>query len=102
MPINISSANGTIRRDVVERFQINNLLEAKEDVRKMRIEAYFMTSIHLGDKKLSEMWNSEVLTFDCENDPELEAAMEVIQDRIGRKRYLQIIASLEIPESVNS
>ncbi len=98
MPINISNPNGTIRRDIAERFQILNLLEAKEDVSKMRMEAYFVTSIHLGSEKLSESWNSQVLVFDCENDPELKAAMHVIQSRIGQKRYEQITAPPEIPE----
>ena len=102
MPINISNPNGTMRRDVAERFQILNLLEANENVKKMRIEAYFVTSIHLGDEKLSEAWNSEVLIFDCENDPELEAAMEIIQTRIGQKRYQQITAPPPIPEPVGS
>lgn len=102
MPINISSPNGTIRSDVAERFQILNLLQANEDIRKMRLEAYFVTSIHLGDEKLSEAWNSEVLIFDCENDPELEAAMEIIQTRIGQKRYQQITAPPPIPEPVGS
>lgn len=90
MPIDISSPNGTMRRDTAERFQIDNLLEANEDVHKMQIKAYFVTSIYLGSEKLSEMWNEEALIFDCENDPELEAAMHVIQTRIGQKRYLQI------------
>ena len=92
MPINISNPNGTTRRDIAERFQILNLLEANESVPKMRIEAYFVTSIYLGDEKLSETWNSQVLIFDCENDPELEAAMLIIQTRIGQKRYEQITA----------
>lgn len=92
MPIDISSPNGTMRRDIAERFQIDNLLEANEDVHKMQIKAYFMTSIYLGSEKLSEMWNEQVLIFDCENDPELEAAMHVIQTRIGQKRYEQITA----------
>jgi hypothetical protein len=105
MPIDISNSNGTMRRDVAERFQILNLLEAKEDVRKMRMEAYFMTSIYLEEEKLSEAWNSQVLVFDCENDPELEAAMSVIQTRIGQKRYEQITAPpvsepVENPETI--
>ena len=100
MPIDIPNPNGTTRRDVAERFQIMNLLVAKEKVREMRMEAYFVTSIYLGDEKLSEAWNSEVLVFDCENDPELEAAMNVIQVRIGQKRYEQITAPPEIPEPV--
>jgi hypothetical protein len=102
MSINISNPNGTMRRDVAERFQILNLLEAEEDVRKMRMEAYFVTSIYLNDEKLSEAWNSQVLVFDCENDPELEAAMTVIQSRIGQKRYEQITTPPEIPEPVES
>jgi hypothetical protein len=102
MPINKPNPNGTMRRDVAERFQILNLLEADEDVKKMRMEAYFNTSIYLGDEKLSEAWNPEVLTFDCEDDPELEAAMTVIQTRIGQKRYEQITAPPEIPESIES
>lgn len=102
MPIDISNPNGTMRRDVAERFQILNLLEAEESVPKMRMEAYFVTSIYLGDEKLSEAWNSEVLVFDCKNDPELEAAMTVIQSRIGQKRYEQITAPPEIPEPVES
>ena len=101
MPINVSSPNGTIRRDTAERFQIDNLLEANEDVTKMQIKAYFVTSILLNDEKLSEAWNPEVLVFDCENDPELESAMVVIQNRIGVKRYQQITAP-EIPEPVVS
>jgi len=92
MPIDIQNPNGTMRRDVAERLQITNLLEASEDVKKMRMEAYFVTSIYLGDEKLSETWNSQALVFDCENDPELEAAMQVIQTRIGQKRYEQITA----------
>lgn len=100
MPIDISNPNGTTRRDVAERFQILNLLEANENVGKMRMEAYFMTSIHLGDEKLSEAWNGQVLVFDCENDPELEGAMHVIQTRIGQKRYLQITAPSEMPKPV--
>lgn len=102
MPIDITNTNGTMRRDVAERFQILNLLEANESVPKMRMEAYFVTSIFLGDEKLSEAWNSQVLVFDCEDDPELEAAMNVIQARIGQKRYEQITASPEIPEPVES
>lgn len=102
MLIDISSPNGTMRRDVAERFQILNLLEAKEDVKKMRIEAYFNTSIHLGDEKLSEAWNPEVLVFDCIDDPELEAAMTTIQNRIGVKRYQQITAPPLSPEPVES
>lgn len=102
MPIDILNSNGTMRRDVAERFQILNLLEANEIVHKMRMEAYFVTSIHLGDEKLSEAWNSEVLIFDCKNDPELEAAMEIIQTRIGQKRYQQITAPPPIPEPVGS
>lgn len=92
MPIDVQNPNGTMRRDITERFQIDNLLETNEDVTKMQIKAYFVTSIHLGDEKLSEAWNSEVLVFDCEDDPELEAAMVVIQNRIGVKRYQQITA----------
>lgn len=102
MPVDVSNPNGTMRRDVAERFQILNLLEANESVVKMRMEAYFVTSIYLGDEKLSEGWNSEVLIFDCENDPELEAAMVVIQNRIGGKRYQQITAPPEIPEPVEN
>lgn len=102
MPIDVSNPNGIMRRDTTERFQINNLLEAKEDVSKMQMEAYFVTSIHLGDEKLSEAWNSQALVFDCENDPELEAAMEVIQARIGQKRYEQITTPPEIPELVEN
>lgn len=103
MPIDILKPNGTMRRDVAERFQILNLLEAKEDVQKMRMEAYFVTSIHLDGEKLSEpAWNNEVLVFDCKNDPELKAAMEVIQARIGQKRYEQITAPLSISEPVES
>lgn len=102
MPIDVLSPNGTMRRDVAERFQILNLLEAKESVLKMRMEAYFVTAIYLGDEKLSEAWNSQALVFDCENDPELEAAMNVIQARIGQKRYEQITASPEVPELVES
>ena|SRR4028119_712492 len=102
MPINISNLNGTVRRDVAERFQIDNLLEANENVRKMKIKAYFMTAIYLDDEKLSETWNPEALVFDCEDDPELEAAMTVIQSRIGQKRYEQITAPPEIPESVEN
>ncbi|MEG4149401.1 hypothetical protein [Microcoleus sp. Pol12B5] len=102
MPINISNPNGTIRRDVAERFQILNLLEAEEDVRKIRMEAYFMTSIYLSDEKISEAWNPEVLVFDCKDDPELEAAMIVIQSRIGQKRYEQITAPPEISEPVEN
>lgn len=90
MPINVPNPNGTTRKDVAERLQILNLLEANENVKAMNIEAYFMTSIFLNDEKLSEAWNSEVLTFNCEDDPELEAAMVVIQNRIGLKRYQQI------------
>ena len=100
MPIDVPNPNGTMRRDVAERFQILNLLEVDEIVSKMRMEAYFNTSIYLGDEKLSEAWNPEVLTFDCVDDPELEAAMTVIQTRIGQKRYQQITAPPEIPESV--
>jgi hypothetical protein len=100
MPIDVSNPNGTMRRDIAERLQIINLLEAGENVCKMRIEAYFVTSIHLGDEKLSESWNNEALVFDCENDPELEAAMITIQSRIGQKRYEQITASPEVPEPV--
>jgi len=102
MAIDISNSNGTMRRDVAERFQILNLLEAKEDVTKMRMEAYFVTSIHLGEEKLSETWNVQALIFDCENDPELEAAMTIIQTRIGQKRYEQITAPPEVPEPVEN
>ena len=102
MPIDVPNPNEIMRKDVAERLQITNLLEAKEDVRKMRVEAYFVTSIHLGDEKLSEAWNPEVLTFDCVDDPELEAAMTVIQTRIGQKRYQQITAPPEIPKPVES
>lgn len=76
MPVDVSNPNGTMRRDVAEKFQILNLLEAKENVSKMRMEVYFVTSIYL---KLSEAWNPEVLVFDCENDLKLEAAMQIIQ-----------------------
>ncbi len=102
MPIDVQNSNGTMRRDIAERFQILNLLEANEDVKKMKMEAYFVTSIHLGDEKLSEAWNPEVLVFDCQDDPELEAAMTVIQTRIGQKRYEQITAPPEIPEPVEN
>ena len=99
MPIDVQNPNGTMRRDIAERFQIDNLLETNEDVTKMQIKAYFVTSIHLGDEKLSEAWNPEALTFDCKDDPELEAAMVVIQNRIGVKRYQQITAP-PVPEPV--
>lgn len=103
MPIDVlNQTNGTTRRDVAERFQILNLLEANESVPKMRMEAYFVTSIYLGDEKLSEAWNPEVLIFDCVDDPELEAAMNVIQTRIGQKRYQQITAPPPLPEPVES
>ena len=101
MPIDVPNPNGTTRSDLAERLQILNLLEAEEDVKKMRIEAYFVTSIFLNDEKLSEAWNPEVLTFDCEDDPELDAAMVVIQNRIGVKRYQQITAP-PLPEPVES
>ncbi|HLO51857.1 MAG TPA: hypothetical protein VK211_25835 [Kamptonema sp.] len=102
MPIDISNPNNSKRRDVAERFQILNLLEAEEQVREMRMEAYFVTSIWLNDEKLSEAWNPEVLVFNCEDDPELEAAMIVIQTRIGQKRYEQITAPPEISKLVES
>lgn len=103
MPIDVSNPNGTMRRDIAERLQIDNLLEANEDATKMKIKAYFVTSVYLGDEKLSEAWNPEVLTFDCVDDPELEAAMVVIQARIGQKRCKQITAlPPEIPEPVES
>ena len=92
MAIDVPNPNGTMRRDIAERFQILNLLQAKENVKKMKMEAYFVTSIYLNDEKLSETWNPEVLLFDCENDPELEEAMIIIQTRIGQKRYEQITA----------
>jgi hypothetical protein len=102
MPIDISNPNGTMRRDIAERFQILNLLESKENVKEMKIEAYFMTSIYLDDEKLSEAWNSQALVFDCKNDPELEAAMNIIQARIGQKRYQQITALPEKSESLEN
>ncbi|MEG5173286.1 hypothetical protein [Microcoleus sp. B3-D7] len=102
MPVDLPNSNGIMRRDVAERFQILNLLEAKEMVSKMRMEAYFVTSIYLDGEKLSEAWNSQVLVFDCENDPELETAMQIIQNRIGQKRYLQITTPPEIPEPVEN
>lgn len=101
MPINVSNSNGTVRRDTAERFQIDDLLRTNEDVTKMQIKAYFVTSIFLNDEKLSEVWNPEVLVFDCEGDSELEAAMVVIQNRIGVKRYQQITAP-PVPEPVGS
>lgn len=102
MPIDISSPNGTMRRDVAERLQIDNLLEANEDATKMQIKAYFVTSIFLNNEKLSETWNPEVLVFDCKDDSELEAAMNVIQARIGQKRYEQITMPPLSPEPVES
>lgn len=90
MPIDIRKSNGITYRHVAERFQINNLLAANEQVINMRCEAYFVTSLYLGEEKLTETWDNQPLVFDCTDDPELEAAMKVIQNRIGVKRYQQI------------
>lgn len=99
MPIDIKKNNNVIYRHVAERFQINNLLSANEEVGKMRMEAYFVTSIYLGDEKLAETWDAQPLIFDCVDDPELEAAMQVIQLRIGQKRYAQL--TTPTPETIN-
>ena len=93
MPINIANTNGITRKHTAERLQIN-LLSANEDVTKMQIEAYFNVSILLGDEELAKTWDSQPLIFNCADDEELQRAMEIIQSRIGQKRYEQITATL--------
>lgn len=95
MPIDITKSNGVTYRHTAERFEIKNLLAANEQVTNMRCEAYFVTSIYLNSEKLAEIWDNQPLVFDCTDDLELQAAMEVIQNRIGVKRYQQITAPKE-------
>lgn len=91
MPVDIQKQNGVTRRDTAERFQINPL-PPDEDIEKMQLEAFFNVSTLVDGKEVARIWDSQPLIFDCVGDPELRAAMQVIQTRIGQKRYQQIMA----------
>lgn len=99
MPINIESPNGISKAHIAERLEIN-LLSANENVQKMQIKVYFnVETLFEGEKIAETHWDgNNPLTFDCENDPQLESAMLVISNRIGVKRYEQITAPPEIPD----
>ena len=91
MPINIiDPVTGITKSHIAERLEIN-LLFAKEDVKEMQVKVYFNIDTLLGETKVAETyWDRKALVFDCKNNPRLEAAMAVIQEEIGIRRYEQI------------
>lgn len=90
MPINITNPNNQVAKShVAERLEIN-LLSANEDVKQMEIKVYFNVDTLLNNEKIAETyWDRTPLVFTCEGDPELEAAMFLIQKRIGQYRLKQ-------------
>jgi hypothetical protein len=91
MPINITNqANQITKSHTAERLEIN-LLSANEDVKLMQLKVYFNVDTFFNNEKIAAThWDNTPLIFDCKDDPELEAAMLTIQNRIGTKRYEQV------------
>jgi len=84
---------------VADRLQIN-LAQAEEDVEKMELEVFFkIFTVLPNGKVVGEPYldTAKPLRFTCKNNPELKAAMELIQQTIGEKRYEQLTAQPEIP-----
>ena len=104
MPITLTDSDGIQEVHISERLEID-LLSAEEDIKKMTMRIWFNVETRLPSGKPigQPYWDSQrVLELSCENDPELEAAMTIIQTRIGQKRYEQITAPPEISKLVES
>lgn len=87
MPVNITKPNGITESHTAERLEIILSL-ANEDVTKMKIRVFFNIDTFLNGEKISKTsWDNEPLEFDCTDDPALESAMLIIQERIGQRRY---------------
>lgn len=103
MPITITDDDGIQTVHISERLEIQ-LLAAEEIVEKMKIRVWFNIETRLPNGKLlgQPYWDSQnPLELSCENNPELEAAMKVIQQAIGYYRYLQLTAPpAELTEEV--
>ncbi|HLO47313.1 MAG TPA: hypothetical protein VK211_02685 [Kamptonema sp.] len=56
----------------------------------MNIEVFFEKITIVDGKEEARVWDGTPLIFNCKEDPGLEAAMLLIQDRIDVKRYQQI------------
>lgn len=92
MPVNVTKKNGITTEDYAERLQV---MFSSEDVETFVIEVFFKRKTKLnGEEVAPEIWvGGEPLRFTCENDPELKSALELIQARIGVKRYEQLTAT---------
>lgn len=93
MSINITNPNQVVNSHTAERLEID-LISANEDVHKMQIKVYFNIDTILEGEKIAETyWDAKnPLIFDCKDNPRLEAAMLVIQEEIGLRRYAQLTA----------
>lgn len=100
MPIVLTDSDNISIIHTAERLQIN-LLPAKESVREMVIEVFFIIETQLPNGKPVGFphWDGAPLILTCKDNPELAEAMRVIQQAIGQGRYLQITAP-PVPESV--
>ena len=98
MPVRITNSDGISSIHTAERIEIN-LKGTNEVVQLMEIKAYFdvKTELPSGEEVGREYWDSIPLKFTCENDPELAEAMQVIQQKIGQKRYQQMTAPVPAP-----
>ena len=98
MSVRIIDSNGISIIHTAERLEIN-LKGTNEIVQLMEIKAYFdvKTELPSGEEVGREYWDSTPLKFTCENDPELAEAMQVIQQKIGQKRYQQMTAPVPAP-----
>lgn len=91
MPVIATKPNGIKIEDTAERLEV---FFNSEDVETFAIKVYFNRITKLGEEVVApQIWmGGEPLLFTCENDPELKSALELIQARIGVKRYEQLTA----------
>ncbi len=102
MPITITDSDGIQEVHIPERLEINLL---SEDVNKMKIRIWFNVETRLPNgKSIGQLyWDSQrILELSCENDSDLEAAMAVIQRKIGEAKYKQLTELPKIPEPVEN
>lgn len=99
MGIPITDENGITNLHVADKLEID-LAPAKEQVKSMKVKIYFKIFTVLPNGKIiGEPYfdHAKPLEFTCENNPDLESAMLLIQQTIGRKRYEQLTTPVEIP-----
>lgn len=102
MPITIKDSDNISEIHTAERLQIN-LASANEDVEQMYIEVFFTieTKLPSGRTVGYPYWDNQPVVINCKGNSELTKAMKIIQESVGKARYLQLtappIVDLEIP-----